>query len=91
MKGYKQLTQEQRYHIWALKKAGSAAPTWPKRWVCISPPSHVNCAATADSDFTSMTDAAVEKAMQRLNQRPRKTLGFTTPHQVFPSGIPSIL
>ena len=35
------------------------------------------------SDFSSITDEAVEEVMQRLNHRPRKTLGFTTPHQVF--------
>ena len=35
------------------------------------------------SDFTSITGEAVEKVMQRLNHRPRKTLGFSTPHQVF--------
>ena len=35
------------------------------------------------SDFTTVTDEAVKRVMQRLNHRPRKTLGFTTPHQVF--------
>jgi transposase, IS30 family len=35
------------------------------------------------SDFTSITDEAIAEVMQRLNHRPRKTLGFTTPHQVF--------
>ncbi len=35
------------------------------------------------SDFTAITEEAVEEVMQRLNHRPRKTLGFTTPHQVF--------
>jgi IS30 family transposase len=35
------------------------------------------------SDFTSLPDEAVEKVMQRLNHRPRKALGFSTPHQVF--------
>ena len=35
------------------------------------------------SDFTGITDEALDKVMQRLNHRPRKTLGFTTPHQVF--------
>jgi IS30 family transposase len=41
------------------------------------------------SDFTTITDEAVEKVMQRLNHRPRKTLGFSTPHQVFyePSSV----
>jgi IS30 family transposase len=34
-------------------------------------------------DFRSVTDAAVDYAMQRLNHRPRKTLGFRTPHEVF--------
>jgi IS30 family transposase len=35
------------------------------------------------SDFTTITDETLDKVMQRLNHRPRKTLGFTTPHQVF--------
>ena len=35
------------------------------------------------SDFTTITEEAIEAVMQRLNHRPRKTLGFTTPHQVF--------
>ncbi len=35
------------------------------------------------SDFTTLTEEAIETVMQRLNHRPRKTLGFTTPHQVF--------
>lgn len=34
-------------------------------------------------DFTTITDAEVEQVMQRLNTRPRKTLGFRTPQQVF--------
>ena len=41
------------------------------------------------TDFTSITAEAVEEVMQRLNQRPRKALGFITPHQVFyqPSSV----
>ncbi len=35
------------------------------------------------TDFREITDAEVERAAYRLNQRPRKTLGFKTPHQVF--------
>jgi transposase, IS30 family len=35
------------------------------------------------SDFTGITDQEVEAVMQRLNHRPRKTLDFATPHQVF--------
>ena len=35
------------------------------------------------TNFATITDEAVEQVMQRLNQRPRKTLGFTTPHRVF--------
>lgn len=34
-------------------------------------------------DFTSITDAEVEQVMERLNHRPRKTLGYQTPNQVF--------
>jgi len=32
--------------------------------------------------FREVTDAEVEQAAYRLNHRPRKTLGFRTPHQV---------
>lgn len=35
------------------------------------------------SDFTSITDQQVQQVMDRLNHRPRKTLDFCTPHQVF--------
>ncbi len=35
------------------------------------------------TDFTAITDEAIAQVMQRLNHRPRKTLGFMTPHQVF--------
>jgi len=35
------------------------------------------------SDFSKIKDADVERAMDRLNNRPRKTLGFKTPNQVF--------
>jgi len=34
-------------------------------------------------DFTKITDEEVQQVQQRLNSRPRKTLGFQTPHQVF--------
>jgi IS30 family transposase len=34
-------------------------------------------------DFTTITAAEVRRVMQRLNQRPRKTLNFRTPQQVF--------
>ncbi len=35
------------------------------------------------SDFTSLTDAEVNVAMEKLNNRPRKCLGYKTPNQVF--------
>jgi IS30 family transposase len=35
------------------------------------------------SDFGPITDAQVQQVMARLNHRPRKTLDFCTPHQVF--------
>jgi IS30 family transposase len=35
------------------------------------------------TDFTRITDTEIEWVMQRLNHRPRKTLEFQTPHQVF--------
>ena len=34
-------------------------------------------------DFTTITDEEVRQVQQRLNSRPRKTLGYQTPHQVF--------
>jgi IS30 family transposase len=35
------------------------------------------------SDFSRITDKEVEVVMERLNNRPRKTLGFKTPSQLF--------
>ncbi len=35
------------------------------------------------SDFSKISDAEIERVMERLNNRPRKTLGYRTPHQVF--------
>ena len=34
-------------------------------------------------DFTTITDKEISTAMERLNNRPRKRLGYKTPHQVF--------
>lgn len=34
-------------------------------------------------DFTTITDKEVKQAQQKLNTRPRKTLDYKTPHQVF--------
>lgn len=35
------------------------------------------------SDFTQITDQQVQAVAERLNERPRKTLGFQTPNHVF--------
>jgi IS30 family transposase len=35
------------------------------------------------SDFTAVTDQQVQAVAERLNERPRKTLGFQTPNHVF--------
>jgi IS30 family transposase len=35
------------------------------------------------SDFSKITDAEIARVMERLNHRPRKTLGYRTPNQVF--------
>lgn len=35
------------------------------------------------ADFAMITEAEVERAMERLNNRPRKTLGYRTPNEVF--------
>ena len=34
-------------------------------------------------DFTTITQQEIDTAMERLNNRPRKRLGYQTPHQVF--------
>jgi len=34
-------------------------------------------------DFRTITDDEIIRAMKRLNNRPRKRLGFKTPNQVF--------
>jgi transposase, IS30 family len=36
-----------------------------------------------DRDFTTITQQEIDTAMHRLNNRPRKRLGFLTPNQVF--------
>ena len=35
------------------------------------------------SDFSKITDRQIEKVVERLNHRPRKTLGYKTPNEVF--------
>ena len=35
------------------------------------------------SDFSKITDRQIKKVMERLNNRPRKTLGYKTPNEVF--------
>jgi len=35
------------------------------------------------SDFRNMTDEALAQAFRKLNHRPRKCLGYRTPHEVF--------
>lgn len=35
------------------------------------------------TDFNLLTDAEVKQVMRMLNHRPRKTLGYRTPHEVF--------
>lgn len=36
-----------------------------------------------DRDFSTITQPEIDFAVNELNQRPRKTLGFKTPHQLF--------
>jgi IS30 family transposase len=36
-----------------------------------------------DRDFSTITQKEIDFAAQQLNHRPRKTLGFRTPHEVF--------
>lgn len=43
------------------------------------------------SDFGPITQAQVQQVMARLNHRPRKTLEFCTPHQVFYNSDPVAL
>ncbi|HVF43465.1 MAG TPA: IS30 family transposase, partial [Pyrinomonadaceae bacterium] len=33
--------------------------------------------------FAAITQAEVEQVVERLNERPRKTLGYRTPNEVF--------
>ncbi len=35
------------------------------------------------SEFSQITDRQLNKVVERLNNRPRKTLGYQTPHEVF--------
>ena len=35
------------------------------------------------SELTAVSREEIEHAMERLNHRPRKTLGFRTPYEVF--------
>jgi len=35
------------------------------------------------SDFSKITDREIKKVVERLNNRPRKTLGYKTPNEVF--------
>jgi IS30 family transposase len=35
------------------------------------------------TNFRTISDAAVKQVMEKLNHRPRKTLGYKTPHEVF--------
>ena len=35
------------------------------------------------SDFAPITDAQLDHVMQRLNNRPRKTLSYKTPNEVY--------
>ena len=34
-------------------------------------------------DLTTVTQQEIKQAMDKLNHRPRKSLGFRTPHEVF--------
>ena len=38
-------------------------------------------------DFRKIDDKSIDHAMKRLNNRPRKTLGFETPNEVFSKDI----
>jgi len=40
-----------------------------------------------DRDFTTITDEEIISAIKKLNNRPRKCLGFKTPNQVFFGGV----
>jgi IS30 family transposase len=41
-------------------------------------------------DFTTITENEIEFVMERLNNRPRKCLGFKTPNQVFFNRLPVV-
>lgn len=42
-------------------------------------------------NFRRVSDNAVEQAVERLNHRPRKCLGYRTPHEVFTSALSGAL
>jgi len=42
------------------------------------------------SDFTNVTQKEINRAMNKLNNRPRKCLGIKTPNQVFLDINPSV-
>ena len=42
-----------------------------------------------DTDFSSVSDEEVDLVIQKLNMRPRKSLDFKTPFEVF-SGQPLV-
>ncbi len=43
------------------------------------------------ADFAAITQAEVEQVVERLNERPRKTLGYRTPNEVFYKRQPAAL
>jgi len=78
MNTYTQLTEQERYQISALKQAG-----YNNNDITAFLGRHKSTISREVERNKSMGEYEAEQAMERLNHRPRKTLGFRTPYEVF--------
>ncbi len=72
--GYKHLTREQRYTIEALRPYHS----W-KRGANENTNGLIRQYIPKCTDFSKLTDKMIEEIEWKLNNRPRKSLGYLTP------------
>ena len=55
----------------------------------LPPKSNVNCTSpledylSGEAHFRNVTEKTLAEAVKKLNHRPRKCLGYRTPHEVF--------
>ena len=86
---HKQLAQEQRYQIYALKKAGVKDTEIAniiqvhKSTVCREIKRNIRQYFPKKSSFAAITAEDIELVMECLNNRPRKCLGFKTHNGLF--------